>query len=270
MPLSTLILLFVPVLFKMRNDLLWRLCVVIGTILIIMANYTMYFSSPKSLDKVTTFNSVFYGILKNSPDVQNDLVELHLGQELSVLAGRNSYEGNLPIKYNEDALEKSFFDKVNKADIMWFYVKHPLRFTWEMEYTANCAFDNNYYNGSFEKTAGNKPMQNNNIFTTYNSIRKTVFPRTLLFIASFYLIYAFLIITKYIKEKKAVVRFKLCLVLLLIFIGLIQFVLPIVGNGEADVTKQLFMFNVTFDLLLLIAVFSFFKWLSNCGMRGRH
>ena len=40
-------------------------------------------------------------------------------------------------------------------------------------------------------------------------------------------------------------------------IGIIQFPLPIIGNGEADIPKQLFIFNTTFDISLLGILWTF-------------
>ena len=37
-------------------------------------------------------------------------------------------------------------------------------------------------------------------------------------------------------------------------IGLCQYPMPILANGEADVGKQLFMFNVTFDVSIWAAI----------------
>jgi hypothetical protein len=43
-------------------------------------------------------------------------------------------------------------------------------------------------------------------------------------------------------------------------IGAIQFPMPFVGNGQADTSKQLFLFNFTFDgLLVIILSYILFK-----------
>ena len=38
-----------------------------------------------------------------------------------------------------------------------------------------------------------------------------------------------------------------------------QFVLPIIGNGEADLQKHMLLFNLCFDLMILVFVY----WLIN-------
>lgn len=37
-------------------------------------------------------------------------------------------------------------------------------------------------------------------------------------------------------------------------VGALQFPLPIIGNGEADISKQLFIFNLTFDISLFVGI----------------
>jgi hypothetical protein len=60
--------------------------------------------------------------------------------------------------------------------------------------------------------------------------------------------------TKYIKtihyKEKRIIELVWCISL----IGLLQFPLPVIGNGEADTYKQLFLFNITYDMLILTSI----------------
>jgi len=49
------------------------------------------------------------------------------------------------------------------------------------------------------------------------------------------------------------------------FIGAIQFPMPLVGNGHADTAKQLFLFNFIFDIMILTCVsYIFYKIVDLC------
>ncbi len=44
--------------------------------------------------------------------------------------------------------------------------------------------------------------------------------------------------------------------------GLIQFPMPYIGNGAADISKQLFLFNISFDFGLTVLIYMLFKTVS--------
>jgi hypothetical protein len=58
-------------------------------------------------------------------------------------------------------------------------------------------------------------------------------------------------------------RFRLKIELLWVIagIGLLQFPMPYIGNGEADTAKQLFLFNFIFDILVIVVCVSIFSTL---------
>ena len=37
-------------------------------------------------------------------------------------------------------------------------------------------------------------------------------------------------------------------------IGVIQYPMPFIGNGQADTSKQLFLFNFIFDILIVVSI----------------
>lgn len=54
--------------------------------------------------------------------------------------------------------------------------------------------------------------------------------------------------------KNNSIKLKIELIWLIAAIGIFQFPMPYLGNGEADTSKQLFLFNYTFDLLVLVSI----------------
>src|SRR5690606_39177000 len=52
-----------------------------------LASVAMYVAAPKDFKHINMYQTVFFGILNESPDVDGDLQELGLPQRLSVLAG---------------------------------------------------------------------------------------------------------------------------------------------------------------------------------------
>ena len=82
-------------------------------------------------------------------------------------------------------------------------------------------------------------------------------PKNLLLIISVYLIIFLFSLYKYLKNKyNFEIKTKILLLWTIMLIGAIQFPMPFVGNGQADTSKQLFLFNFIFDGLLII-IFSY-------------
>jgi len=69
-----------------------------------------------------------------------------------------------------------------------------------------------------------------------------------------YGMFVILTLIKYIEtihfKEKRIIELLWCIC----FIGLLQFPLPVVGNGEADTYKQLFLFNITYDIVILTSI----------------
>ena len=204
----------------------------------------------------TAYNSVFYGILKNSNNPQADLNMLGLSSDMAVEAGKHAY---LPreqyAKYVpwSDLTMREFSEKISNLKLLKFYLLQPGKLLKGMEYTASQTFDTRGFLGKYESSAGAYTYAFNR-FTLYSILRNTLLPKSLVFIGIFYSIIILVSIIEYIerrKNKKEVLLIELLWVI--IVISLLQFPMPYVGNGEADTGKQLFLFNYTFDILFLVS-----------------
>lgn len=205
----------------------------------------------------TMYNSVFYGILKESKDPEKDLEILGLSPDMAVDAGKHAY---LPkkdyIRYApwSHLTITEFNDRMNNSKLLKFYLLQPKRLIKGMEYTASKSFNTMGSLGKYEKTAVNKYTYTFNRFTLWSNIRNSVFPKTLLFFVPFYIGVLIITIMEYRKNKgNKEVKLRIELLWTIMMIGLLQFPMPFIGNGEADTAKQLFLFNYTFDIVFLCA-----------------
>lgn len=230
--------------------------------LILYVNGT-YAQNNASCGVDTKFNSVFYGILKNSENPKKDLALLGLSPDLSVEAGKHAY---LPkeqyVKYVpwSNITNKEFNEKISNIKLIKFYIMEPDRLLQGMEYTASKSFHTETSLGKYEKSEVPNYTAEFNRFTLWSDFRNSLMPKNLLFIAVFYFLLCFFSVIQYIKCKHNS-KDKLLIELLwsIIIIGIIQFPMPYIGNGEADTEKQLFLFNYTFDIAFLAAV----AWIFN-------
>jgi hypothetical protein len=259
--LPIIILFIIKILFDNRRSLnklnLSILCVIF-CILIAYPLGISHYSNELNAD--TQYNSVFYGVLKDSKTPKQDLIALGLNPDMAVDAGKNAYlDKDKYVKYSpkSELTAKEFYGNISNLKLAKFYLLHPQRLLNGMEYTAHKAFSTSTTLGKCYRSYSEKPIINFDRFTLWSSFRENILPHRLYFIVSIYLILAFYSLYKYIKNKSNLeIKTKLLLLWTIMLIGAIQFPMPFVGNGHADTAKQLFLFNFIFDGLLL-SVFTY-------------
>lgn len=209
----------------------------------------------------TKFNSVFYGILKNSESPKKDLALLGLSPDLSVEAGKHAY---LPkdayVKYVpwSDITNKEFNQKINNMKLVKFYILQPERLLKGMEYTASKSFHTETSLGKYEKSKVTNYTPEFNRFTLWSNFRNLRLPKNLSFIVAFYILVSLVSVIEHIKNKSnKTTTLRIEVLWIIMLIGIMQFPMPYIGNGEADTAKQLFLFNYTFDITFLVA----FTWI---------
>lgn len=209
------------------------------------------------LNQDTQYNSIFYGILKDSDNPEEDLKNLGIDEDMAADAGKHAYLPQNQYKYppRTDIMQEKFYSKMSNIKLIKFYFTHPLRLLKGMEITANNAFDNYIDLGTFMKSSGKPPNSNEYRFDLYSFLRNKL-PKTLFFIIPVYLVFLSMGIIYYIKTKN---KFAL-LYIFVILMGAMQFPMPYIGNGNADISKQLYLFNISFDFgIFCIAAVGFKK-----------
>lgn len=255
--LTPIIILIVIPLYKKRNTKILVSLLLGITIAISCFIYTI---APPQLAKDTLYNSVFYGIFKDSPDVNQDLKDLGLSEYMAPLSGTNAYDKIDSIDVKGEQFEKDFYNKISRSKVIFFYITHFNRLIDKMQLTASLAHDNKIgMMGNYKYEDAKSPHQLNSHFTSYNQFKKAVYPNDFWFILCFYIIYFTCIIITLIKSKNPITKNKCLLLATILLIGVAQFPLPILGNGEADIAKQLFIFNATFDIAVFAGVYAITK-----------
>lgn len=199
----------------------------------------------------TQYNSVFYGILKDSNDPQADLRALGIDENMYTDAGKHAYLD--PSEYTfpprTDITYEKFHSKISNGKLIGFYITHPVRFLNAMETTAQNAFSNKITLGTFEEKYGFEKGKSSYRLEMWENIRSSL-PKTLWFIVPVYCLFlAFAVILFKKKHKYALP------ILCMIFMGAVQFPMPYIGNGAADISKQLFMFNTVFDFFTVTLIY---------------
>ena len=158
---------------------------------------------------------------------------------------------------NTEITNQEFYNKISNEKLVKFYLTHPIRFLKGMEYTASKAFYTSTALGKNYQIYSEAPITELHRFTAWSYLRENILPKNLFFVSSVYTIVFIFSLYKYIKNKfNSEIRTKILLLWTIMLIGAAQFPMPFVGNGQADTSKQLFLFNFIFDGVL-ITLFSY-------------
>ncbi|MCS6103082.1 hypothetical protein DWV12_05735 [Clostridium botulinum] len=231
---------------------------------IVMAYPLIFNTFNGSISNDTQYNSVFYGVLNGSKTPKQDLIDLGLNPDMASEAGKHSYLSDEEyVKYipRTEITNEEFYSKMSNSKLAKFYLTHPVRLIQGMQYTASKAFYTSTVLGKTSIDYSTEPTIKFSRFTSWSDFRENYLPKSLLFIISTFLlifIYTFYLCIR--NENNEELKNKVFLIWTIMFIAVIQFPMPFVGNGKADTAKQLFLFNFIFDLLLIItASYAFSK-----------
>ncbi|MEK7830126.1 MAG: hypothetical protein AAB401_03525, partial [Acidobacteriota bacterium] len=197
------------------------------------------------------YQSTFYGILKDSPDPAADLRDLGLDPKFAVLAGTTIFHSNLPVDINSQEFQEQFYRRINHFKIARFYLTHPMRLLTKLKLTARDGYNLRLNMGNFEKASGMPARAESHRWSVWSDFKQRHWPNSLWFFVGYCLLLAGLIVKGY-RRSSSVERTlrEFCLMLWLMMLA--AFVTPILGDGESDLMKHLFLFNALFDLSILL------------------
>lgn len=241
-------------LLKLRGDRIWRRTAILGVSALVAVALISYVFVSRDIKVCNKYQTVFYGILKDSPDPAGDLAELGLDPGLAVLAGTNYFMKAYPLDIRSEEFKNQLYENVDHFKIVGFYLSHPDRFINKLEVAAENAFKLKQGFGNYENYDGITYRQTAGIFGLWSDFKLKVLPHSLLFVALFYFSCFAVLAFEYIRNRESRGRLFLELLAFIGLTGLMQFVIPIIGDGEADLSKHLFLFNATFDCMFIAAV----------------
>lgn len=251
-PLGILIALFGLRFLWKREDKVWRRITVGCSVFLMLFSIITYAVIPRELRDINIYQSVFFGILKDSPSPEKDLEELGLSKELTVLAGTNYFMTDVPIRQQDPIMRKEFYPNISHTKVLLFYMKHPDRYMQKLEATAKNAFAvRQGYLGNYAKEDQVQGDPKGNLYGTWGRFKRYVFPHRFLFILLYFAAYFGVLITAWIRRKAHSEKLYVEALLLLGVLGVTQYVIPVLGDGEADISKHLFLFNVCFDMMFV-------------------
>lgn len=244
----------------LRKDKLYKIGVAVSVVLAAASIANLYVSIPAWMHNDTTYQSVFFGAVKGSETPEKDLKQLGIDEKYMPLINTNAYmqEGEYPIDTSTEEFRRDFYDKVSKMDIVFFYMRHPVRFARKVALSIENASSLRPLNTGTSKTV---IMDSSDRFSAWSNLRvasKFLYnPYIVFIIALIMTIYVVLVHIFLVKNKKETdaKRFYMIMAMYVLIGGLwINMCLPIIGNGEADIMKHLFLFTNCMDVLFAVII----------------
>lgn len=253
-PLGIIIALFSLHFLRLREDKKWKRVIASSIAAIFIISAAAYLSIPSVFRVCNKYQSVFYGVLKDSKNPETDLEELGLKKEYALLAGTHYFMEKYPINIKDTDFRKEINSKVSPFRIALFYLRHPVRYINKLEITANNAFRLILGFGYYEKSFDETPKREVSNFRIWSDFKDNFIPRSLLFLLLFFAACLTVLTFQYVKAEDAAQKAYFGTFLLVMVIGVLQFIIPIICDGEADLQKHLFLFNVCFDIMFVYMV----------------
>jgi hypothetical protein len=249
--LIPVLLAFCARLYWLEHERIWRMLLIVFSVtLVASALLTVRIIRPWYED-LTRYHCVFYGILKDSPSPEQDLRELGLNEQFAVLAGTTVFHPNLPIDIRGQAFRAEFYQRLTRYQVLRFYLTHPQRMLQKLRLTAEQGYSLRLYLGNFEKEAGMPAQAKAERWSWWGHFKARHLPKSLWWLAAYCALLAGWLLRGYRRAAPTTDRLAREFGLALWLMLLISFITPILGDGESDLPKHLFLFNAFFDLSLL-------------------
>ena len=236
-----------------KKDIKFKIVTGILVLASIISLIILYIQVPKWMSEVTDYQAVFFGILKQSDNVEKDLKKLNLPVKYSALANTHSYMNNYEIDIHSKEFKLGFHDNISKGKILKYYLFNPIKFISKLSLSIenSCSIRPAYLGNSTKEL-----VYQTNRWSMWSNLRlfmHFLYEPIIIFVLIIGV--GILLIYKLINKKYRSEYIKIFYLLILI-IGIgINLVLPIICNGEADLSKHMFLFTNLIDILFTIIVF---------------
>ena len=255
----------------LRKDKLYRIGIAVSVILAAVCIANLYVSIPAWMHNDTTYQSVFFGALKETETPEKDLEQLGIDEKYEPLINTHAYmdADEYPIDITTPEFQHDFYDEVSKVDVLFFYIRHPVRFVHKVAFAIENASSLRPLNcGNSETTL----MYYSDRYSGWSNLRvasRFLYNPLIVFIMALIMtIYVVLVHIYLVRSGSGTNEKRLYIIMAMyvLIVGLwINMCLPILGNGEADIMKHMFLFTNFMDIVFAAIIIS----IVNMRMRGR-
>lgn len=254
-PVGILVAIVLFRLFMTNKEKKFRYISLAFIVTIMASSLYFYKSISGDFDYINRYYAMNRGVLLYEWQPDNMLKQFNINPQYSMLEGTVGFNKVPIVDPNGEKLKKEFYSNYSILSIIVFYLKNP-RVLGKM---INFGIVNGYsirpkVLGNYEKSAGKPYRKQSNFFSLWSTIKDRFMPHnTFLTIVAFG-IYLYFAIKRYllaIKNDDEDTQLFEEAFLYVFLVGASQIVISVIGAGDGDLGKHVFMFNVSFDIMFL-------------------
>jgi len=264
-PLGILLgLLVIPVLhsihqrteMRLRRERIHKIATAGCSLLLCVCGILVYFAIPQEFVDINKYHSLTRGILMTSQNPEKALDYFGIDPQYSLLDGSIYYERYPAADVEGEELKTDFYPKYGFVSVAVYYAEHPNEFLTMLNKASKVAYTIRPDSiGNYERSAGKAPGARTYYFALVSTAKEVLVPHTV----GFMLIWIFAMLALSFSDRKRTLVLS-CAILM----GLSQIVVSIIGAGDADLSKHIFLFSVAFDFTNFIVITTvFWRWRSN-------
>jgi hypothetical protein len=242
-PIGLLLGVMIFLFYRKGSGKIFRSMIVVFAAALIATGTLTYLLISESFTNINLYHSMTRGVMMTSEDPAQTLEAFDIDSQYELLDGTIYFDKYPEIDPENELLIDNFYSHYNVLSVMKYYAENPNSFFEMLKLAAKSAYRNRPSMGNYEASAGYPPDTVTDTFALYSRLKLAYTPKTLGFIV----LWAGVMLALLYKKPR-----KLLMVLGLIAIGLSQIVVSVVGAGDADLAKHIFLYNVAFDLVNVI------------------
>lgn len=229
----------------------------------ILSAIVLYKSIKGEFDYINRFHAMTRGVLLNEEEPEKILKYFGIDGSYSLLQEEIYFESIPSINPDDIRLREEFYSNYSIGKILKYYLTHPKSFS----KVIKMGMRNSYYirpeaMGNFEKSEGKPYKAKSYFFVPWSTFKDNIIPKNPIFTVLYFIAYFIISFKGYIRaiKGKNISRILMEESYIYVFLaGFSQVIISVIGAGDADLTKHVFLFNLTFDLMFINAIVYFVR-----------
>jgi hypothetical protein len=254
-PVGILIAILILRIGFKRKEKLFKGLTLVLTVGFILSSILFYKAINGTFEYINLYHAMNRGVLLYEDNPDEVMKYFNLSEQYSLLKDTTFYDNVTMVNLEDSKLIEDYYKKFTTAKIVSYYITHPKAFFKILK----ISFDNAYSirpntMGNYEKSANKEFGAKSYFFALYSNAKQKIFTGNFLLSIIVIIIYLYTFLSRYIKgykNKDYKVIFKEEVYFYIFLVGLSQIIIAVVGAGDADLAKHVFMYNVSFDLILI-------------------
>ncbi len=259
-PIGVLLGLMILLFYKKERSKLFRSMIFVFSTGLITLGAATYLLISASFTNINMYHSMTRGVLMVSENPAQALESFDIEQQYELLDSTIYFDKYPEIDPENQLLVDDFYSQYSVFSILKYYAENPNLFADMLKLAAKSAYRNRPSMGNYEYSTGYPANTLADTFTFHSKIKLAYTPKTLGFI----IIWSALVLAMLYKKRR-----KLLTVFGLIMIGLSQIVVSILGAGDADLAKHIFLYNAVFDMVNVIMFANIIRFFDEKYQRWR-